>query len=101
MSADTMRPVPNSSGGKTTTITNTSTTAPNTSLSLPVERPRLHLDERAEGQAGDGDRGARRTMVAERRDVHLVDGGVVVDVPEEERGLGHVSERGALALEQG
>ena len=51
--------------------------------------PGLDLDPRPEGQAGHGEGGAGRAVVAEGGDVGVVHGRVVGDVGQEHRGLDH------------
>src|SRR5262245_27770613 len=82
-----------------TSSTITMRTAPSMASSSPDVGPRLHFDQRAERQLGDADGGAGRAVIAEYGDVGLVHLGVVAHVAQEDRGLDHVGQLGALGGE--
>src|SRR5690606_9018936 len=82
--------------GMTTTSAMTIRTAPSMGPSSPDPRPRLHFDQRAERQLGHADGRAGRPVVAEDLRVDLVHHRVVAHVAQEDGGLHHVAERGAL-----
>src|SRR5437763_6086865 len=95
-----MPPETKNTTGRMSTMTTAMISGPSTASLLPLEGPRLHFHQRADGQRLHRDRGTGRPVVAECGDVGLVHGRVIVHVGEEHGRLCHIAEAGAVLLQE-
>src|SRR5262245_29630350 len=81
--AATTAPPTMSITGSTSTSSTTITIAPGIHQSCPEMGPRLHFHQRTDREFRHADRGARRAVIAEALDVHLVHQHVIAHVAQE------------------